>query len=180
MKKAIGNLILCRIMGYKVIGDLPDLKKIVAIGGPHTSNWDFIIAISVIWIRKMKITVLAKKELFRFPFGWFFRSLGVIPVERKKNQRQVDAIADMLNNSDEMRIALAPEGTRKKVEKMKTGFYYIAQKANVPLVMALIDAPNKIVRITEPYYLTGDMEVDLDFIYKAFRNVTGVIPENSF
>lgn len=180
MKKVIGKFILYRLMGWKIVGKLPDLKKYILIGGPHTSNWDFILAICFVWILQLKITILGKKELFVFPIGKFFRVLGVIPVERKKAQNQVSAVAEMFSNRNEFIIGLSPEGTRKKVDKLRSGFYNIALQANVPIVVGIIDGVTKTIHIRTPYYNTGDKETDFKYFNSQYKSYTGIIPKNSF
>ena len=180
MKKAIAQFILYRLMGWKLTGELPDLKKYIILGGPHTSNWDFILAMSTVWITQAPVNIIAKKELFKFPFGVILRSMGVMPIERKKSQNQVDAIAEMYQSREQFIIALAPEGTRKKVDRLKSGFYHIALKANLPVVIVSVNAPNKTLTIQEPYYNTGDKETDFKYFNHMFKSHTGMIAENSF
>ena len=180
MKKAIAKFILYRLMGWKLNGQLPDLKKYIVIGGPHTSNWDFVLAICFVWILQVKVTILGKKELFVFPFSTIFRSLGVIPVERKKSQNQVEAVAEMFNNREQFIIGLSPEGTRKKVTKLRSGFYNIALKANVPIVVGIIDGATKTIHIRPPYYNTGNKTIDLEYYNSQYKSYKGIIPENSF
>jgi 1-acyl-sn-glycerol-3-phosphate acyltransferase len=180
MKKAIAEFVLYKIMGWQLIGKLPDLKKYIILGGPHTSNWDFLLAMSTVWITEAPVNVIAKKELFKFPLGFIMRSLRVMPIERKKSQNQVDAIVEMYNARERFIVALAPEGTRKKVDRLKSGFYHIAIKANLPVVTISVDAKNKQLIIQEPYYNTGDIETDFKYFNNMFKMYTGLIPENSF
>ena len=180
MKKAIAEFILYRLMGWKIQGELPDLKKFIVILGSHTSNWDFVLAICTIWIVEARITIIGKKELFKFPFGGIFRALGVIPIERKKSQNQVEAIAEMFNHREELIIALAPEGTRRKVERLKSGFYNIALKANLPIIPVTIHGTMKTMIIQKPYYNTGNKDIDLKYVTDLFKSHTGIIPARSF
>ena len=105
------------------------------IAVPHTSWHDFYIGVLLRSVINIKANFIGKKSLFNPLTGWIFKALGGYPVIRKNNEKQVDAIARLFKDKDEFRIAIAPEGTRKKVKKWKTGFYYIAKKANVPIVM---------------------------------------------
>jgi 1-acyl-sn-glycerol-3-phosphate acyltransferase len=125
------------------------------------------------------INFIGKASLFNGPFGFFFRSLGGTPVDRSKNNNLVDAIVDIFNAKEEFRLGLSPEGTRKKVNTWKTGFYYIAKGANVPIVMATLDFQNKKIKISEPYYTTTDKEKDFAFLRGFYLNVKGKNPELS-
>ena len=180
MLQALGSFIL-KIMGWKLVGDFPkDVPKYIILGGSHTSNWDFILVVCVIWKARIKPTILGKKELFIPGLAWIFKALNVTPVDRKKNNNMVDAIAEAFNNNENMSIGIAPEGTRRKVDKLKTGFYHIAKKANIPLVFGVINGEQKRIEIHPPFYLTDDMEADMTIINKVYKETMGVILENSF
>ena len=181
MKKTIATFVLNKLMGWQLVGELPDLKKYIVIGGSHTSNWDLLLSICIFWIAsKKQINIIAKKELFKFPLGILMRSLGLMPIERKKAQNQVDAIAEMYNNREEFIIALSPEGTRKKVDRLKSGFYHIALKANLPVVVINVNGKTKSLIIQEPYINTGDQDTDFKHYNNMFKSYTGMIAENSF
>ena len=152
-------------------------QKYVIIAAPHTSWQDFPIGILARNTSGIKINFIGKNSLFKGPFGFFFRSLGGTPVDRSKNNNLVEAIIDIFNSKDEFKLALSPEGTRKKVEKWKTGFYYIAKGANVPIVMATLDFGKKEVKISEPYYTTDDMEKDFEHFESFYKRVVGKNPE---
>jgi len=111
--------------------------------------------------------------------GWLFKALGGAPVVRKTNEKQVDAIARLFQEKEEFRMAIAPEGTRKKVESWKTGFYYIAKKAKVPILMFTLDFKNKENKFSEPFYPTDDVEADFKFMRKFYEGVVGKVPEYS-
>ena len=101
-------------------------------------------------------------------------------MNRKKNSNMVDSVTKIYNERDAFRLALAPEGTRKKVKQLKTGFYYIAQKANVPIIMVAFNFGKKEVTIAEPFWVSGDLEADMEGVRSYYRNVKGKIPEYSF
>ena len=178
----LARLIYFKILGWKVIGPdhLRGLKKAVVIAVPHTSWHDFYIGILLRAVVGVKVHYVGKKALFKFPYGWFFRMTGGSPVERKRNENQVEAIARLFDEKDEFRMAMAPEGTRKKVEEWRTGFYYIAKAAKVPIVMFTLDFGNKENRFSEPFYPTDDKEADFEFMYNFYRGVKGKKPEYSF
>jgi 1-acyl-sn-glycerol-3-phosphate acyltransferase len=164
----ISKFIFKTILGWKLVGDFPkDLKKYVLITAPHTSWQDFPIGILARNTSGIKINFIGKDSLFKGPFGFFFRSLGGTPVDRSKSNNLVDAIVNVFNEKEVFRLALSPEGTRKKTTKWKTGFYYIAKGAKVPIVMATLDFKNKQVKFSGPYYTTDDKEKDFEY-FKSF------------
>lgn len=153
------------------------LKKYIVIVGPHTSNWDFVIGLAYRNILDMNyVRFLGKAELFKPPMGWIFRKLGGIPVDRTASHNLVDAVADLFNKHDSFAIAIAPEGTRKKVDKLKTGFYFIAAKAVVPVIMVGLDYKHKTVRFSEPLYPSNQVE-DFEKIHGFYRTIEGKVPE---
>jgi len=167
------------ITGWKTRGAVPTtLKQYVMIIAPHTSNWDFFVGIASRSILKLETKYAAKKELFRFPFGGLFKALGGFPVDRSKNNNFVDAVADLYKVHPVFSIAITPEGTRSYVPVWKTGFYYIAQKAGIPVVMVGFNYAKKEVAVEAPYYLTGNMEQDIEFMKNHYRKIPGKNPEN--
>ncbi|WP_246865744.1 1-acyl-sn-glycerol-3-phosphate acyltransferase [Croceivirga thetidis] len=167
-------------MRWKMVGQFPDVDKCVVIVIPHTHWYDFNMGILVRELIGKEINYIGKKSLFKWPYGWFFRMTGGTPVDRSKNQNMVDAVVDIFNSRKIFRFALAPEGTRKKVESLRTGFYYIAKKAQVPIVKVAFDFGNKQVKISEPFYTTDDFEADMAKIKEFYKGVKGKIPEYSF
>lgn len=178
--KTFARFILFRILGWKMDTNFPThLKKYVVIAAPHTSWVDFPIAILARMSSGIMINYIGKDSLFKGPFGFFFRALGGTPVDRTKNNKLVDAIIELFNSKDEFRLGLSPEGTRKKVDIWKTGFYFIAKGAKVPVVMATLDFGNKQIKISEPYYTTENMEKDFEVFRGFYRDVKGKNPELS-
>ncbi|MCO6176346.1 1-acyl-sn-glycerol-3-phosphate acyltransferase [Flavobacterium sp. NRK F10] len=181
MKQILYKFIFFRLMGWKITGLFPaDIKKCIIIVVPHTSWNDFFIGVFTRGILNLEMNFVAKKELFTFPLGFYFRWMGGAPLNRAKNENKVDAIASIFDKKEVFRLAIAPEGTRKKVTDWKTGFYYIAQKANVPIMPVAFDYEHKEVKIFEPYYLTSDKDKDFDFLQNLFRGIKGKYPEKSF
>lgn len=123
----------------------------------------------------MDIKFVAKKELFKPPFGWYFRWMGGTPLDRTAGQNKVDSIAALFRKKEEFRLAIAPEGTRKKVTDWKTGFYYIAKTADVPIVMIAFDFGNKLVKISKPLFTTDDKDRDFEKIRGFYKEVTGKV-----
>lgn len=178
--KGLSRFIYHKLLGWKLIGKFPDLKKYVIIVIPHTSWHDFYIGLLVRGMTGEQINYVGKKELFDSPLGWYFRWTGGAPIDRAKRSNTVDAIVDLFNSRDEFRLSIAPEGTRKSVSTLKTGFYYVAKGAGVPIVMVAFDFENKEVRIAEPFYPGDDMDKDMEKIYTYFKGVKGKKPEGSF
>lgn len=167
-----------RFKGWKITEGIPaEIKKAVVIAAPHTSNWDFIYALGAYANKGLPIRYLAKKELFRFPFNYFFKATGGIPVERKKNKNQVESIVELFQKSEELYLMMAAEGTRKWVQKWKSGFYVSAVKAGVPIIMGYLDYKNKIAGFGDVLYPTGNVEQDMEKIKAFYKNITGKIPE---
>lgn len=172
------------LFGWKIDGRMPSVSKFIIIVAPHTSNWDFMIGLCARSILKFDAKYLGKKELFRFPFGALFRWLGGVPVDRSRTTNMVEAVADLFYQHEKFIVAIAPEGTRKHVAQWKTGFYFIAVKAKVPIVMAAFDYPRKTVFVSQPFYPTGNLPADMKTMFDFFRDKKGrfpkELPENHF
>lgn len=178
--KTISKFILYTILGWKLENDFPQQpKKYVVIAAPHTSWIDFPIAILSRMSSGTMVHFIGKGSLFKWPFGYFFKMLGGTPVDRTQSNNMVDAVVAVFNSKKEFRLGISPEGTRKKVEKWKTGFYYIAKGAKVPVVMATLDFENKKIKISEPYYPTDSIEADFKVFKAFFKNIKGKKPELS-
>ncbi len=169
-----------KVLRWKLVGNFPDLDKCVVIVVPHTHWMDFFLGLLVRKLVNREINYIAKKSLFKPPFGWFFRWTGGAPIDRTKNSNTVDSIAKIFEERDVFRFALAPEGTRKKVKALKTGFYHIAKKANVPIVMVAFDFGRKQVKISEPKFPTDSLQNDFKEIRVFFKGVKGKVPEHSY
>jgi 1-acyl-sn-glycerol-3-phosphate acyltransferase len=168
-------------MGWRIVGEIDKkLEKCVFIVIPHTSWFDFFIGIFTRGIIGVELNWLGKKELFGFPLGWYFRYMGGAPLDRKGGLNMVDSIAQVFENRKIFRLGLSPEGTRKKVIELKTGFYYIAEKANVPIIPVAFNYGKKEVNFGSPFYTTGDIDGDLKIVLPHFKDVLGKIPENSY
>ncbi len=148
-------------MGWSIEGDFPQLNKFIVSVYPHTRNMDFIIGIMTRSVLNEKISFVGKQELFNPFTGWFFRALGGTPINRNSNENKVSAIAQIFKKKDVFRMAIAPEGTRKKVDRWKTGFYYIALEAGVPILLVHFNYPSKKVSFLKLFDPTGDIENDL-------------------
>ena len=170
----ISKFILYKILGWRVENGFPDTpKKYIIIAAPHTSWLDFPIAILSRMSQGKMVHFIGKGSLFKWPFGYFFKALGGTPVNRDKSTNMVAGVINIFNSKEEFRLGLSPEGTRKKVDKWKTGFYYIAKGANVPIVMATLDFENKQIKFSEPYDTTNDKEKDFKHFHAFFKGVKG-------
>ncbi len=164
---------------WEIIGDpRNDIKKMIIVVAPHTSGLDFIIGLAVRSVMRMRhVKYLGKAELFRPPFGFIFRMLGGTPVHRSESHNLVDAVVNEFNKTEELVVAIAPEGTRKKVHKLKTGFYHIARLAKIPILLAALDFANRKVIFAEPFYPGENEEADFERIYSFYRNIAGKKPD---
>jgi 1-acyl-sn-glycerol-3-phosphate acyltransferase len=164
---------------WKTEGNFPfHIKKMVVIVAPHTHWKDFIVGVAVRSSLKFNhVKFLGKQELFKPPFGFIFRWLGGTPVDRSTSHNLVEAVVKSFNESEELVIALSPEGTRKRVDKLRTGFYHIARQAHVPIMMAALDFGNRKVIFSEPFYTSDNEAADFEKIISFFRSVKGKIPE---
>lgn len=155
------------------------LKKGVVAIAPHTSNWDFIICLAYRYALNLNnARFLGKAELFKPPFGFFFRWCGGTPVDRNSKHNMVDQVVERINATEHFLLGISPEGTRKKVERLKTGFYHIAKKANIPIVMGTLDFEKKQLYFAEPFFTTDDEEADIKKIIAFYAPAKGKIPEN--
>jgi 1-acyl-sn-glycerol-3-phosphate acyltransferase len=148
--------------GWEIIGEYPyHLPKLVVAVAPHTSAWDFIVGLAVRSRLKLHhVKFLGKQELFKPPFGFIFRWLGGTPVDRFSNRNMVEQVVDQFNANDRFTIVLSPEGTRRKVDRLRSGFYHIALGAGAPILMVGFDFANRKIILSEPLTPTGDFEKD--------------------
>lgn len=170
------SLFILNLFGWRLEGEIPKIPKFVAIA-THTSNWDFPIAILVAFAFKKKMSVLAKSNLFKGPFGPFFKWMGCIPINRTQSSNFVDYMIKVFNEKKEMILVLAPEGTRKKVEKWKSGFYHIAMGVKIPILLTFIDYIKKAAGIGPIFFPTGNYEADMKKILAFYANITGKYPD---
>lgn len=169
---------LFRLWGFRFTGKTSGFpRKVIFVVIPHTSNWDFPLGILTRSILRLKLKFIAKDSLFRWPYGFIFRWLGGIPVDRSKHTNFVKAVADTISKYEDLSIAIAPEGTRKRNDQLKSGFYWIAVEAKMPMVLVKFDFGNKEVNFSEPMMPSGNYEEDLKIINNHFRGVKGYHPE---
>lgn len=157
--RSLGHGIL-RAMGWRLEGQLPNERKIMVALAPHTSNWDFVVAMPIIMALGVKVSFLMKKEAFIWPFSGLFRWWGGIPLDRGASGEVVNQVAQWYTDHDAVWVAITPEGTRKKVGQYKTGFVRIAHAAGVPIVTIAWDYPSRSMVIDRVWTTTGQHEAD--------------------
>lgn len=177
MRARISKLLM-QICGWKYVGDMPQVKKAVVIAVPHTSNWDFVWGKLAFLSHNIPTTVLMKKEMFIFPFKYFLKAWGVIPVNRSIKGNMTDQLAKEFASRDSLYLSMSPEGSRSLRSEWKKGFYYIALKANVPIYLAEINYEEKTLTCGEAFYPTGDIEKDMVIIKGKYIHSKAKYPKN--
>jgi len=172
LSRAFGRAVL-RVGGWRVVGEWPDISKLVIIVAPHSSAWDAIWGIAAKLALGMGIVFIGKKEAFWGPVGWALRMFGGVPVDRSAPGGIVDQVANQMRDAERMWFVLAPEGTRRKVEKWKTGFWKIARRAQVPVFCIGFDYPDRAIRLGQLVTLSDDMEADMRRIRLLFAHYRG-------
>ena len=167
------------VSGWTIKGQVPDEERIVIIAAPHTSNWDFILAMLAIFGLNIKLRWLGKHSIFKPGFKIFFKWLGGIPVYRDNPSTLIQNVVDIVKKEKSIVIAMTPEGTRKKVKRWKTGFLRIAKQTQSKILLISIDAPTKSIEIGKIFNPTGDSEEDLEFIQKYYSSFRGINPQKS-
>ena len=170
---------LMKISGWKTTGNLPEDQRVVLVAGPHTSNWDFVLAMSLILSLDVRIHWVGKHSIFKKGFRRLLKKMGGIPVNRINPEALKGEINNITNKYKGFAIAIAPEGTRKKVERLKSGFLRIANETNSKIMMVGVDFSNKTVVFGDLFNPSGDKDKDLRFIKDYFDNFTGKRPELS-
>jgi len=170
---------LLKLMGWRILRSSPDVPKYLCIAAPHTSNWDMFYFLLLASAMNVKLSFMAKRSLFKPPFGFLTRMLGGISVDRTRDSNVVDATIRVFSEKERLVIALLPEATRTRTDHWKSGFYFIARGANVPIVMFYMDFSKKEGGSSEPFYLTGDVEFDMDHVRSFYAGRKGHKPENA-
>ncbi len=167
------------ISGWSIKGKVPDEERILIIAAPHTSNWDFILAMLAIFGLNIKLRWLGKHSIFKPGFKFFFKWLGGIPVYRDNPSKLIDSVVKIVKKEKSIVIAMTPEGTRKKVKRWKTGFLRIAKQTHSKILLISIDAPTKSIEIGKIFNPTGNSNEDLAFIQKYYSSFRGINPNKS-
>ena len=178
MIRQLCSWLLYKRWGWTVNVDQPHPDKFIICLAPHTSNWDFALGQLYSRAEEMKINFLMKKEWFFWPLGPIFKSMGGIPVFRQKKMSMTDSMAETAKQVDQFKLCITPEGTRKRVEEWKKGFYFIALKAGIPILLYGADYERKLIQCTKTIIPSGDLEKDMREIKLYFKDFKGKKPEN--
>ncbi|WP_372779524.1 lysophospholipid acyltransferase family protein [Litorivivens sp.] len=166
-----------KLTGWKTVGEPPKQDKYVMIAIPHTSNWDFLVMLTVVLKYKLDVHWMGKHTLFPAPIRWLVRWMGGIPIDRRSAQNTVEQVAEAFHRSEELVLLITPEGTRRKVDSLKAGFYHIATRVNVPIQLAYLDAKTKVVGFGPLVHPTGDYEKDVKEILAFYSDKQGLRSE---
>lgn len=173
---AVGRLYL-RLNGWRVEGELPAVAKAIVIAAPHTSNWDLPFMLAVSWVLGVRPSWLGKRELFGRPLGWLMRRLGGLPVDRGVRANVVQQVVRRFAEAERLFLVVPPSGTRSRAEHWKSGFYFMAREARVPIVCGYLDYRRKVGGIGGMLHPTGDVAADMDRIRGFYSGVTAKYPE---
>lgn len=167
-----------KLFGWKVESEVPPDRKLLCLITPHTTNWDFVMLHALALHYKVPIYFIAKHTMFRWPFGWFVRRVGGIPVNRKSTVNFVDQVVNAFNEREELVLGIAPEGTRSRTDFWKTGFYHIALGAKVRIGCTFVDYGRKVTGFGPIITPSGDIEADMAKFREFYSQVTPRRPEN--
>lgn len=173
---ALGRAVL-RLIGWKVVGELPNVPRAVMIAAPHTSNYDGLVGVSAIQGLRLDIRFMAKHTLFRGPAGWLLRVLGGIPVDRARSRGLVEDTKNLMTGGQPFWLGITPEGTRTGAEQWKTGFHRIAVDLELPIIVVTFCYRRKQARILDAFWPSGDQQADMDAIYAMLDDVQPAHPE---
>jgi len=168
-----------KLSGWKAIGKEIDHQRFVLIAAPHTSNWDFPLMLAVVLKLKLRVYWMGKDTLFPFPIGWLVKWLGGIPIDRSTSHNVVNETIRQYAEHEELIVLIPPEGTRSKVDRWKTGFYHIASKARVPILLGYVDTASKEAGIADFFHATGNLEDDMREIRAFYAAKKGINAENA-
>lgn len=172
--------LLLRITGWSYEGELPTAPKFIIVSYPHTSNWDGIIVVVVAMAMRMKVHWLGKDSLFKSPLlARFFRWTGGIPIDRSSSHRALKSTVQAFQDYPTLALVISPEGTRQRQDMFKPGFYFLAQKANVPMLLGTFDYTRKLVMLGPLIYPTGDIHADMQPMYAFYQRGVARYPENA-
>lgn len=166
-----------RLMGWRAEGEAPNIPKYVMVAAPHTSNIDGLMLVLGAWLFGLKLHWMGKHTLFRAPFGWLLKAFGGVPIDRRAPRGAVQQMIQAFHEHERQILVVAPEGTRGKTDRWKTGFYYIAQGADVPMVLAYIDYARKVVGIGPVIHPSGDQAADMRLIHEFYKDKVARYPE---
>ncbi|MFT5520074.1 MAG: 1-acyl-sn-glycerol-3-phosphate acyltransferase [Enterobacterales bacterium] len=158
---------------------LPVIDKAIIIFAPHTSNWDFVTMAIAKFAMGIQVRYLGKHTLFYWPYGWFFRSLGGMPVFRHEHNNVVGSIVELIESNEKIWLVLAPEGTRSFKPYWKSGFYHIAERSKLPIMMFYLDVKTKTIGHSDLFHVTGNIEEDMQEISAYYSDKEGYKPHQA-
>jgi 1-acyl-sn-glycerol-3-phosphate acyltransferase len=176
MRHWLANVVL-KLFGWRAVGSLADQPKCVIVVAPHTSNWDFAVLVLVALALRLKVTWMGKHTLFRPPFGWIMRRLGGLPIDRRMRHNMVDQVIESFRTTNQQVLAIPPEGTRKRAPYWRSGFYYIALGAQVPIAFGFADYRRKVGGIGGVITPSGDIDADMAIIRDFYSEIIGKRPD---
>ena len=176
--QSLSGLCFLKLTGWEAVGNVPGMPKFVMLLAPHTSNWDLFFILAILYALGIKFYWFGKKEIFRWPVGGLFNWLGGIPVDRSLRKNMVQQIVETIQSREQIIIGVSPEGTRSNAKYWKTGFYYIACQAQIPIVFAFLDYGRKTGGLGPILNPTGNIEEDMKTIRQFYSGITAKYPDN--
>lgn len=167
-----------RLAGWRFEGTVPNIPKFIIVAAPHTSNWDYVLAVGAIFAIGIHVSFMVKHTLFWWPMGTYLRWTGGLPIDRRAARGSVEEAVAAFKSRDKLVLGITPEGTRARVERWKTGFYHIAVAADVPIVPLAFDYEHKTIRIGQPLMPTGDKETEMAELRSFYADIKGKHPQN--
>lgn len=166
-----------RVMGYRMVGEVP--PNGILVGAPHTSNWDFVTMLLVMWHGGAHPRVLVKKQVFVGPLGWLLRMLGGVPLDRDDASAVVRELVHESRNGQPFRLILAAEGTRSKGEYWKSGFLRLSSQTGLPITLAFFDPPSRTMGFGPTFHASADVGADMDIVREFFADKHGIKAQNA-
>lgn len=176
MRRRLARFVIRR-MGYTMVGRTP--QSGILVGAPHTSNWDFVTMLLVMWHDGAHPRVLVKKELFRGPLGWLLRLLGGVPLDREDAASVVSDLAAEASSGEPFRLVIAAEGTRSKGEYWKSGFHRLSRETGLPVTLAFFDPPSRTLGYGPTFHASDDVRADMDLVRSFYADKLGIKPANA-
>jgi 1-acyl-sn-glycerol-3-phosphate acyltransferase len=174
LRRTIARLAL-RATGWRTVGTVP--LRGVLVGAPHTSNWDWVLTLLLGWDYRIQIKLLVKQEFFKGPLAPLMRATGAVALDRDNPGETVRQLLAEAEGDEPFVLGLAAEGTRSRGEYWKSGFYRIAQQSGLPITLAYLDAPSRVVGWGPTFAPTGDVSADMDRVREFYADKTGIRPE---
>lgn len=168
---------LMKRSGWKFEGEPPDLPRLVIAVAPHTSNWDFVVGVMALWALDLRLSFFGKRSIFVWPFSIWLRTIGGVPIDRSASHGMVGEVVRIFQGREKLWVAIAPEGTRKKVAHFKSGFLHIAAGAGVPLVLVYLDYAKRVIGFGPVLNPSTDVAADLEYVEGFYKTVRGRNPK---